>query len=225
MRHGIWGSPSVPCTEKSNNTNLKSKIADLLPELKFIPTVIVACACVFVPLSCGVSVNYSMTGAATEAETISITEFYNNADLGPANMSQVFTNELKNYFVQNSSLSVVVEEGELQLEGEITDLRITPISPTATGSISANDRSSHRPDQMRALTCAPTQSQADTPIARPMAMKNIIVDDPPYEISGSGMPVVGRTPICRASGFVQLPLCCVHAAFRPDLPSLWCRCR
>ena len=94
--------------------------------------VIVACACVFVPLSCGVSVNYSMTGAATEAETISITEFYNNADLGPANMSQVFTNELKNYFVQNSSLSVVVEEGELQLEGEITDLRITPISPTAT---------------------------------------------------------------------------------------------
>lgn len=82
--------------------------------------------------SCGVSVNYSMTGAATEAQTISITEFYNNADLGPANMSQVFTNDLKNYFVQNSSLSVVAEEGELQLEGEITDLRITPISPTAT---------------------------------------------------------------------------------------------
>ena len=30
----------------------------------------------------------------------------------------------------------------------------------------------------------------------PMAMKNIIVDEPPYEISGSGMPVVGSTPIC-----------------------------
>lgn len=74
-----------------------------------------------------------MTGAATTAETISITEFYNNADLGPANMAQVFTNDLKNYFVQNSSLSVVVEEGELQLEGEIADLRITPISPTSTG--------------------------------------------------------------------------------------------
>ena len=29
-----------------------------------------------------------------------------------------------------------------------------------------------------------------------MAMKNIIVDEPPYEISGSGMPVVGRMPIC-----------------------------
>src|SRR6266511_3345398 len=30
----------------------------------------------------------------------------------------------------------------------------------------------------------------------PMAMKNIIVDEPPYEISGRGIPVVGRTPIC-----------------------------
>ena len=84
-------------------------------------------------VSCGVSVNYSMTGAATEAETISIAEFYNNADLGPANMAQTLTNDLKNYFVQNSNLSVVVEEGELQLEGEIMDFRLTPIAPTSTG--------------------------------------------------------------------------------------------
>lgn len=76
------------------------------------------------------------------AETISIAEFYNNADLGPANMAQVFTNEIKNYFVQNSNLTVVSEEGELQLEGEITDLRITPISPTATGDPTAINRAS-----------------------------------------------------------------------------------
>ena len=99
-------------------------------------------ACVPLLISCGVSVQYSMTGASTTAETISIVEFYNNADLGPANMSQVFTNELKNYFVQNSSLTVVAEEGELQLEGEITDLRITPISPTATGDPTQINRAS-----------------------------------------------------------------------------------
>jgi len=93
-------------------------------------------------ISCGVSAKYSMSGASTEAKTISITEFYNNADLGPANMSQVLTNDLKNYFVQNSSLSVVAEEGELQLEGEITDLRITPISPTATGDPTQINRAS-----------------------------------------------------------------------------------
>lgn len=81
--------------------------------------------------------NYSMTGVGTDAKTISIAEFYNNADLGPANMAQVLTNDLKNYFVRNTSLSVVAEEGELQLEGEITDLRITPIAPTATGDPTA----------------------------------------------------------------------------------------
>lgn len=82
---------------------------------------------------CGVTAQYSMTGTTTTAETISVTEFYNNADLGPANMGQVLTNELKNYFVQNSNLRVIPEEGQLQLEGEITDFRLTPIAPTSTG--------------------------------------------------------------------------------------------
>ncbi|MBA4058599.1 MAG: hypothetical protein C0490_28040, partial [Marivirga sp.] len=40
----------------------------------------------------------------------------------------------KNYFIQNSNLAVVQGEGELMLEGEITDFRITPIAPTATNN-------------------------------------------------------------------------------------------
>lgn len=83
--------------------------------------------------SCGVGVQYSMTGTSTEASTISIADFYNNADLGPANMGQTFTNEIKNYFVRNSSLSVVQQEGELSLEGEITTFSLTPIAPVSTG--------------------------------------------------------------------------------------------
>lgn len=96
----------------------------------------------FIPVSCGVTVNYSMTGVGTDAKTISIAEFYNNADLGPANMAQVLTNDLKNYFVRNTSLTVVAEEGELQLEGEIADLRITPIAPTATNDPTEINRAS-----------------------------------------------------------------------------------
>jgi hypothetical protein len=84
--------------------------------------------------SCGTKVNYSFTGVSLAAKTISITEFYNNADLGPANMGQTFTNTLKNYFIQNSSISVVTEEGELQLEGEIVDLRLTPVAPVNSGA-------------------------------------------------------------------------------------------
>lgn len=84
--------------------------------------------------SCGTRVNYSFTGTTTTASTISITEFYNNADLGPANMGQTFTNQLKNYFIQNTNMSVVSAEGELQLEGEIVDLRLTPVAPVNSQS-------------------------------------------------------------------------------------------
>jgi hypothetical protein len=82
--------------------------------------------------SCGVNVNYSMTGSSTQAKTISIAEFYNNTDLGQANLGQTFTNQLKNYIIQNSNLAVVATEGELQMEGEITGFTLTPIAPTAT---------------------------------------------------------------------------------------------
>jgi hypothetical protein len=82
---------------------------------------------------CGTSVKYSFTGTTSAAQTISMTEFYNNSDLGPANMGQTFTNQIKNYFIQNSSLRVVATEGELQLEGEISDLRLTPVAPVSSG--------------------------------------------------------------------------------------------
>lgn len=77
-------------------------------------------------------VKYSMTGTTTSAQTISITEFYNNTDLGQANIGQTFTNQLKNYMIQNTNLAVVAEDGELHLEGEISGLTLTPIAPTAT---------------------------------------------------------------------------------------------
>ena len=89
-------------------------------------------AAILLLTGCGVRVNYSMTGTSTLATNISITEFYNNTDLGQANLGQVFTNQLKNYVIQNSNLSVVAEEGQLQMEGEITGFTLTPIAPTAT---------------------------------------------------------------------------------------------
>ena len=74
-----------------------------------------------------------MTGTSTPAKTISISEFYNNTELGQANLGQTFTNQLKTYLIQNSNLAVIAEEGELQMEGEITGFSLTPIAPTATG--------------------------------------------------------------------------------------------
>jgi hypothetical protein len=84
--------------------------------------------------SCGV---YSMSGAATTAKTITIDQFFNNTDLAPANIGQTFTNRLKDYYQQNSSLRVVLENGDLHIEGIVSEYRVNPIAPVSTGN--AND--------------------------------------------------------------------------------------
>ncbi|MBK5280398.1 MAG: hypothetical protein JJE09_16185 [Bacteroidia bacterium] len=63
---------------------------------------------------------YSFSGASTAAKNITIEQFFNNTDLAPANVSQTFTNKLKDYYQRNSSLKVVPENGELQVDGAIT---------------------------------------------------------------------------------------------------------
>jgi hypothetical protein len=78
---------------------------------------------------CGV---YSFSGAATSAKTISIEPFFNNTDLAPANIGATFTNKLKDYYQQNSSLRVT-ETGELHIEGIISDYRINAMAPVSTG--------------------------------------------------------------------------------------------
>ena len=85
---------------------------------------------------CGV---YSFTGVAITAETISIKNFYNDADGGPPDMSQTFTNQLTDYFQRNTNLTQVEEKGELQIEGVVTNYRLTPVAPTATGTDDVGD--------------------------------------------------------------------------------------
>jgi hypothetical protein len=77
---------------------------------------------------CGI---YSFSGASTAAKNISIEPFFNNTDLAPANIAQTFTNRLKDYYQRNSSLKVVPENGELQVNGVVTEYRINPIAPVA----------------------------------------------------------------------------------------------
>jgi hypothetical protein len=80
---------------------------------------------------CGV---YSMSGAATTAKTITIEQFFNNTDLGPANIGQTFTNKLKDYYQQNSSLKVVGENGELHIEGVVSEYRVNPVAPVVSST-------------------------------------------------------------------------------------------
>jgi hypothetical protein len=85
------------------------------------------------------SCHYSMSGASTIAKTIQVEDFFNNTDLGPANLGQTFTNRLKDYYQQNSNLRVVKESGELSLEGMITTYQITQLAPVSSGSDQTGD--------------------------------------------------------------------------------------
>lgn len=109
------------------------KVNNLKRRIKSLGVKIICLSLLVIELAQSACSVYSFSGVATNAKTMSMTEFYNNADLGPANMGQTFTNSLKNYFIQNTSLSIIPEEGELQLEGEITDFRLTQIAPTSSG--------------------------------------------------------------------------------------------
>lgn len=49
-------------------------------------------------------------------------------------MAQLFTNQLTDYFQQNTNLTKVEEDGELQIEGVVSSYRLAPVAPTATGN-------------------------------------------------------------------------------------------
>lgn len=83
---------------------------------------------------CGI---YSFTGAniSPDVKTISIDYFYNESGDGPPNLSQQFTEGLKEYFQNNTNLGIDQSgNGDLQLTGNIASFRYAPIAPTASGS-------------------------------------------------------------------------------------------
>lgn len=71
-------------------------------------------------------VNYSFTGASVSpaVKTISIATFpANQTPLAPPNLSQDFTESLKDIFLRQTSLALVKNNGDLLIEGEITGYR------------------------------------------------------------------------------------------------------
>ncbi|MEI6766206.1 MAG: LptE family protein [Bacteroidota bacterium] len=75
-------------------------------------------------------VNYSFTGASIppEVKTVSIHFFKNIAPLIKSNLSQQFTEALKERFNAQTSLNQVTNGGDLDLAGEITGYATSPIA-------------------------------------------------------------------------------------------------
>src|SRR5690349_15271221 len=86
-------------------------------------------------------VNYSMSGAsiAPDVKAVAVKYFTKTAALGPASMSQTFTEKLKDKFLSQTSLAVVDKNADLTLEGTISGYTIAPIA-IQTNEIAAQNR-------------------------------------------------------------------------------------
>ncbi len=78
-------------------------------------------------------VSYTASGADIEPDvkTISVEYFPNYAPLVQPNLSQNFTEALKDIFITRTNLSLVSREGDLQFSGSITGYSVTPIAAQA----------------------------------------------------------------------------------------------
>jgi hypothetical protein len=83
--------------------------------------------------SCKVSLSGGNYG---EAKSISINFFPNQATLVQPTLSQKFTEDLRNFFQNQSPLSLVQKAGDLHLEGAITDYRVSPVGVANQGASS-----------------------------------------------------------------------------------------
>ncbi len=94
---------------------------------------LICCIFILATMGCGI---YSFTGASIspDIKTISIQYFYNDAGNGPPSLQQTFTEAIRDYYQQNTSLQLVENNGDLQIEGSITGYDVTPIAVTSSGN-------------------------------------------------------------------------------------------
>lgn len=76
---------------------------------------------------------YSFTGSSlTDEKTVQINEFPNNAALVNPTLSQQFSTDIQNRFLQRTTLKGTKQNPDILIEGEITDYSITPTTISST---------------------------------------------------------------------------------------------
>ncbi|HEX7868730.1 MAG TPA: LPS assembly lipoprotein LptE [Chryseobacterium sp.] len=76
---------------------------------------------------------YSFTGSSlTDEKTVQINEFPNNSALVNPTLSQQFSTDIQNRFLQRTTLKGTKSNPDILIEGEITDYTISPTTITST---------------------------------------------------------------------------------------------
>lgn len=120
------------CIEKSNNMIL-SKVVKKSGLLILIIGVL-AGACSIKYSFTGTNINYELT------KSFSVENFFNDSGGGPANMGQLFTESMKEYYQRNTQLELVRNNGDLQFAGAISRYSITPQATVSSQDPNLPDR-------------------------------------------------------------------------------------
>ncbi|WP_246168979.1 LPS assembly lipoprotein LptE [Rudanella paleaurantiibacter] len=93
--------------------------------------------CLLLLTSCGV---YSFTGTtlSPDLKTITINNFSLQTAGGPTNLSLNFNERLKEYYQRYTNLKVVPNNGDLVLDGSITNYDLLAVAPTASDQAGLN---------------------------------------------------------------------------------------
>ena len=83
---------------------------------------------------------YSFTGASisSDVKTVSVQYFPNRAATIEPTLSQVFTEQLKDYFLEQTNLNFETELGDLNFSGEIIKYEVKPIAIQANEQAAQN---------------------------------------------------------------------------------------
>ncbi len=85
-------------------------------------------------------VKYSLNGASIpiEAKTVSVDFFKNNSTLAGPNISQKFTEKLRDVVSTQTNLALMKQNGDLLFEGTIADYNVAPVAIQSTDQAALN---------------------------------------------------------------------------------------
>lgn len=81
--------------------------------------------------------SFSGTNLSPDVKTISVDVFPDEAG-GPSKLSNFFTEKVKNYYQQNSRLTLIKNNGDLRVEGRITNYTLTPEAQSGNNTAALN---------------------------------------------------------------------------------------
>jgi hypothetical protein len=94
--------------------------------------------CAIIISSCKPRISLNGASIPSEAKTVSVAFFTNNASLAPPSLSQRFTEKLRDMISQQTPLALMKQNGDLTFEGSITDYNVAPVAIQATDKAGSN---------------------------------------------------------------------------------------